>query len=418
MCTFQNARRNSRAMGSRMTGPMIAPVYRRYSIIYFVMSSRSIALSRLTHDETLDRMRLHDRLEPIDQAAGQMLPECIGQRRMVGPRELQVVALGVLRIRSIDAENQRMTRDVGVIGCPAMNGERRADRDVAPLRQFALGSRLVPPIQLLGREHPVGEVILSVPLRSDGYLERTHLGCDVNGRQVEGQRVQSSPAECRLWRGKVSMPRLVHRSSERDIKADLDDLVVAAEDRLTYRCHPRVHYQIDEPSQPLGMHFDVVPLGSAAHRAARALQRVFEQRFDIGPELLDPGLRERALHRGNAVAVQCTHDARGIEFVHDRDPARQCATGSQQMRAGAWLARGAIEPDVVNRDMHHGRGDTRINSADSFGSTTALMAELCCAAAPAGSAMLSRPCCAFPDIHALATKLEDHRWRAGVSASR
>ena len=55
-------------------------------------------------------MGLHDGLELIDDPAGDVLPHLIRKRVEEAAGELQIMALGVSRIRGVHAEHERGTR--------------------------------------------------------------------------------------------------------------------------------------------------------------------------------------------------------------------------------------------------------------------------------------------------------------------
>src|SRR5688572_26605682 len=69
----------------------------------------------LSHHQPLDRVRLVDRLELVDDAAGDVLADVGRQRGVVGARELQVVALGVVRARGVGAEDEHGARLVRAV---------------------------------------------------------------------------------------------------------------------------------------------------------------------------------------------------------------------------------------------------------------------------------------------------------------
>ncbi|KQQ62657.1 hypothetical protein ASF63_18005 [Microbacterium sp. Leaf320] len=64
------------------------------------------------------------------------------------------------------------------------------------------------------------------------------------------------------------MPGLVLCSGVRDIKSELDDLVVRSQHSLGHGAHPGVIDKISPAAHLLRVDFDVVPIRSTAHRPA------------------------------------------------------------------------------------------------------------------------------------------------------
>jgi hypothetical protein len=109
-------------------------------------------------------------------------------------------------------------------------------------------------------------------------------------------------------RREVSVPRLVLRAGERDVEADLHDLVVGPQHRLADRRHPGVADQVDEPTQLLGMDLHVVALRSAADGSALAADRLIEGGQDVGVHVCGPLPGESALVGDDAVGVQTSDE--------------------------------------------------------------------------------------------------------------
>jgi hypothetical protein len=110
-------------------------------------------------------------------------------------------------------------------------------------------------------------VVHCVPGRD---LERSHVVGGVDAGHVDRQRGQPALAPGLLRHREVAVPRLVHRAGERDVEADLDDLVVGAEHLGRDVDDPRVGREVGEAADLLGVHLDVPALRPAADGAALA----------------------------------------------------------------------------------------------------------------------------------------------------
>src|SRR4051812_18016197 len=75
-------------------------------------SRSSSQTSGFAHHQPLDRVALHDRLQLVDQAAREMASQVLRKRLVDAPRDLEIVTLGVARIRRIDAEHEDRARFV------------------------------------------------------------------------------------------------------------------------------------------------------------------------------------------------------------------------------------------------------------------------------------------------------------------
>ena len=58
------------------------------------------------HHQSFDRVRLHDRLEAVHDAAGEMAVQPLRERLVERTRKLKIVALGVGRIPRVDTEHE------------------------------------------------------------------------------------------------------------------------------------------------------------------------------------------------------------------------------------------------------------------------------------------------------------------------
>jgi hypothetical protein len=143
-----------------------------------------------------------------------------------------------------------------------------------------------------------------VPLRAGCDLERAHLVDRVDGRDVEGQRGEPALAAGLLRHGEVTVPGLVLSPGERDVEADLHDLVVGAEHRRADAAHPGVVHEVEEPADLLRVDLDVPAFRSASHRTALAAARLLERGLHVLTQVGDPFAAECALAGGDAVGVK------------------------------------------------------------------------------------------------------------------
>jgi len=91
-------------------------------------------------------------------------------------------------------------------------------------------------------------------------LEGPHVLGRVHRGDVDGQRGQPALGPGRLGYREVAVPGLVHRTGERDVEAQLDDLVVRAEHLGRDLHDPRVGGQVGEATNLLRVHLDIPPL--------------------------------------------------------------------------------------------------------------------------------------------------------------
>src|SRR4051812_22082921 len=211
----------------------------------------------------------------------QMAPRERRKRHVVILGDLEVVELRMAGARGIDTEDQHGTRLFGVVCGAAMNCERGARRDVSPLRELALSERGIARELRLVREHPVLELVPRLVLRAFCDLEGAHVGRGVHGSQIEGERSEAPVAVRLHGRREVAVPGLVHRASEWNVEADLDNFVIRAEHRPAHRHEPRMSDEIDETPERLRMDLDIIPVGAAPDCAARALDCVRECSHDV-----------------------------------------------------------------------------------------------------------------------------------------
>jgi hypothetical protein len=280
---------------------------------------------------------LGDRLEPVDDAAVEVAAHLGGQGGVVVGRDLRVVQRGVAGARGIDAEHEDRARERGLVGGAAVDREGRAHGDVASLRQLGLGERGVARPGRWRGEHAVGEVLAALPLRARRDLERAHVGRGVDRGQVEGERGQLPLGVGLGRRREVAVPWLVLGAGERDIEAELHDLVVGAQDRLAHAGDPRVADQVDEAAQRLGVHLDVEAMRAAADRAAWPGRGLRKRGVNVLAHRGRPRQRERTPQRADAAAVEV---GAGLRNLHS-DGCRLHASSLASDRAYASAARPA-----------------------------------------------------------------------------
>src|SRR5690349_17180479 len=275
-----------------------------------------------------------------------------GKRRPVAVRDGQVGPVGVGRTRRVDPEHQHGTLDGRDVGCAAVNGERRARRDVAAFGVLAHRALGIAAVALLRREHAVLEVGLVVELRAERDLERAHFLDGVHAGEVEGQRVEPPLLASDLGHREVAVPRLVDRARLRDVEAELDDAVVGAEHRLAHRDHPRMGDQVDEPAQLLGVNFHVIAVRTAADRAAGPGQRLGERAVDVLAHRVGPLGRERAGTGGDAVTVEVglgTFDDRRLGGERHAPILQRCMPRCKYYRMLLGMPNGPSLRDVAER---------------------------------------------------------------------
>ena len=151
-----------------------------------------------------------------------------------------------------------------------------------------------------------------VPLRTGRDFERAHFLNGVDGGHVERQRVETAADEGFRGSGEIAMPRLEGGAGAGDIEADLDDLVVLAENRFRHRLHPRMGGEFDEAADIFGVDFDVVAFRSATDGAARPFESFFEKAVDVLAKIGDPGSLEGSFQTDDAVAVETAHDSSDV----------------------------------------------------------------------------------------------------------
>jgi hypothetical protein len=114
------------------------------------------------------------------------------------------------------------------------------------------------------------------------------------------------------------VPRLVERTGQRHVEADLDDLVARSQHPLAHPRDPRVGGDLPEAAQPLRVDLDVVPPWSPAQRAVRRADGLLEEDGEVVAELGGPFAAERALLAGDAIGLERLLDRGDVESLHDR----------------------------------------------------------------------------------------------------
>src|SRR5215207_2899349 len=135
-------------------------------------------------------------------------------------------------------------------------------------------------------------------------LERSQVWGDVHGAHIECQR--GEPTFVGRFGGawEVAMPRLVLRSGQWDVEAELDELVIGSEDVLAECGNGGVADQAEEAPDLFWMHSEVVPLRTPADCAARVALSDSKGRLEILVKAVDPGRLEAAGKADDAVSVK------------------------------------------------------------------------------------------------------------------
>src|SRR4051812_3410394 len=93
------------------------------------------------------------------------------------------------------------------------------------------------------------------------------------------------------WRREVAVPRLIFCALERDVEADLHDLVTRPEHGFAHCAHPRMRGEVSESAERLRMRFHVPAARSAADRAAGTLNGLPEGGHHFVAQLVYPFAR-------------------------------------------------------------------------------------------------------------------------------
>src|SRR3954447_18096349 len=120
-----------------------------------VFGSAWVKNLRFAHYQPFDGVRLHDWLQLVHHAAGEVPAHLVGQTLVVLPGKLQVMPFSIAGGRRVDAQHECGSLTVGAVRGAAVDRQGGTGGDVAHLRDLELGPRLVPGVERLGWEHPV-----------------------------------------------------------------------------------------------------------------------------------------------------------------------------------------------------------------------------------------------------------------------
>lgn len=259
-------------------------------------------------------MFLPDRCDFLDHAGGEPSFERIGQGGGEGVRHLQVVMRRIGRIGCVHANDQHRPGLVGLVGGAAMDGQRRPCRNGAALRHFLHRQGFVTRPALFGREHALRTFVDPVPLRARRNFERPHVGCGIDRREVEGERVDPATGQRCLRRCEVAVPRLDRRAREGNVKSDLHDLPFRSQYGFAYGDEPRVRRDLGKAIDAFRRDFDVPPLRTARQRSAVDRTRCVIKPVDARMHPVNKRNIIGVFQGDYAIAINPCHDPGDIIF--------------------------------------------------------------------------------------------------------
>src|SRR4051812_47600853 len=187
----------------------------------------------------------------------------------------------------------------------AMHCQSRAARHIAHLRILPHTSRYEALPKFFRRKHLMIPLAPVVPLRPRRDFKRTHILGHINSRQIESKRRHPVLFIRFFSRRKIAVPRLILRTLEWSIKADLHDLVVWPKHLPRHSHEPRMRDDLHESADRLRMNFYIPSPRTTSYGASGTLYRLPKGRHHVFSHPFRELTRERTFLRDNPVASQC-----------------------------------------------------------------------------------------------------------------